>query len=369
MDSVIIVGGGVIGMICAFELKRRGFEVTVIERGKAGQESSWAGGGILSPLLPWRYHDAITELSLPSQKSYPGLLDALREFSDVDPNYLHSGMIMLDTDLDDTPHRWADRYDVQLERIDAAQIRDILPQASDSLTEAWWMPQIHQVRNPFLIQLLRDSLLNQGITLIEDCRVTGLDHNGKRIRGIQTETQNYQADSVVIAGGAWSRNILGKLGAMVDVYPVKGQMMLLKGEPGLLERITLVDQRYIIPRKDGHILVGSTTRHVAFNKQVEDTAIADMRAFARETVPILDTLDIKQHWCGLRPGTEQGIPYIGEHPLISGLFVCAGHYRNGLVTAPASTRLLAEMVSGEPLSLDPSPYALELPSTALASTA
>jgi len=135
-------------------------------------------------------------------------------------------------------------------------------------------------------------------------------------------------------------------------------MLLLKTPPGWLSRIVLTDDCYLIPRRDGHVLVGSTMEYVGYDKSTTEEAREALSAAAFKLVPGLADFPLVKHWAGLRPGSPIGVPYIGEHPEISGLFVSAGHFRNGVVMAPASARLLADLVLGRTPVLDPEPYAL-----------
>jgi glycine oxidase len=209
------------------------------------------------------------------------------------------------------------------------------------------------VRNPRFAKSLRLALERQGVRFIEQRAVTGFRRVGDRITGVDTEAGVLEAERIVVAGGAWSGELLRSTGLDLPVEPVRGQMILFRGAPGQVRRIVLDQGRYVIPRRDGRILVGSTLEHVGFDKSTTETALAELRAAALRLVPALADCELEHHWAGLRPGSPNGIPCIARHPALTNLYINAGHYRNGVVMGPASARLLADLLLERPPSLDP----------------
>ena len=171
--------------------------------------------------------------------------------------------------------------------------------------------------------------------------------------GVRTGDAEIFSDKVIIASGAWSSSLLND---DIDVEPVKGQMIMYKGSPGLVKRIVLCDGYYIIPRADGRILAGSTLEKKGFDKSVSEDAMQELNQIAIKIIPALADVPIERHWSGLRPGTEHGIPYICEHDRIKNLYINTGHYRNGIVLGPASAVLMADLICGCKPSLETSPY-------------
>jgi len=194
----------------------------------------------------------------------------------------------------------------------------------------------------------------------EQVEVTGfLRDGGNTVKGVRTAQGDFTADAVVLAAGAWSGQLLATLGLELPVEPVKGQMILYRGEPAFLSSMVLAKGRYAIPRRDGHILIGSTLEHAGFDKTPSDEALASLRASAEELIPALAGMEPVNHWAGLRPGSPQGIPFIGEVPGHHGLWLNTGHYRNGLVLAPASCQLLADLMQTRQPIIEATPYAPE----------
>lgn len=356
--DILVVGGGILGMLTARELARAGAKVALVERGECGREASWAGGGIVSPLYPWRYSEGITALASWSQAQYPALAASLREESGIDPEWTACGLLMLDRDEAGRAHAWAERHGHQLLDLGVGGLREAEPALAMG-DGALWMPAIGQVRNPRLAKAARGTLAANGIELWEHTEVTALRVEQGRILGASSSAGDIDASRVVIAGGAWSARLLGELAGGMAVEPVKGQMILYRTEPGAIRHIVLNEGKYVIPRLDGHVLTGSTLEYVGFDKQTTEQALSELRRVAESMFPLLAGSPVVHQWAGLRPGSPEGIPYIGRHPRVEGLFVNAGHFRNGVVLAPASARLMADLVLERPPILDPLAYALE----------
>jgi glycine oxidase len=356
MKKVIVVGGGIIGLFSAYELHKNDCEVTVIDRQRFGQESSWAGGGIVSPLYPWRYPDTITQPSTLSQKIYPTIINEMQQATGLDAEFLPSGMLVAGDYSDQNPQAWAEQNNINMQLVDQAAIKHLAPEIADHYQNGYWFPEVHQVRNPRLVSVAVAYLKHRKVKLIENEPVTQILTQSDQTAGVKTTKATYSADAVVIAGGAWTSGIIDEQPVGRPVRPIKGQMLLLKGEPGAVRRITLSEDRYIIPRKDGRILVGSTTEDVGFDKSATAEVKQQLHEYAINTIPSLTRYEIEHHWAGLRPASSDEIPVIGEHPKIRNLFINSGHYRNGVVMAPASVRLLAEIMLHKTTSLQAQNY-------------
>ncbi len=358
MATCIVIGGGIIGMLTARALHLAGVNVRLLERGALGGESSWAGGGILSPLYPWRYDDAVNVLAERSKRLYPDLVRALRAESGIDSELINSGLLLVDNQETVAAVAWAQRWQVEVHAVRRArEIAALEPTLSREYETALWMPNLCQVRNPKLVQALRGSLQRLAISCLENTPVDELLVQAGRIEGVRCGQQYFNADRVVVCSGAWTGQLLAAH-LPLGVEPVKGQMIMLRGDVGLVKRMVLSQGHYIIPRKDGRILVGSTLEHSGFNKAISENALVQLRSAAAALVPALAALPLERQWAGLRPGTPQGIPYIGSVDAIEGLYVHAGHYRNGIVLAPASTELLVEIMQQQTPFCDAAAYAL-----------
>ncbi|WP_110669114.1 glycine oxidase ThiO [Salinicola halophilus] len=357
MRDFLIVGGGVIGMMTALQLGDAGHSVTLIERGECGREASWAGGGIVSPLYPWRYGRAVSALSRWSEGRYPELAGRLLEETGIDPEYRQKGLLYLRVDDVDAALAWAREVAKPLSRIDAVTLYAKAPNAAPGFDSALWMPTLGSIRNPRLAKALRARLATMpGVECLEGQEVNGLLREGERVVGVATAGGAVKAGQTVVCAGAWSQTLLASVGVTLAVRPVRGQMILFKAPPGLVERVILKDGRYVIPRGDGRVLAGSTLEEVGFDKRTTYEARDSLHASAVSIVPRLAECEVEHHWAGLRPGSPDGVPMIGAVPGLEGLHVNAGHYRNGLVLAPAATRLLVDQLIGCKPIVDPAPY-------------
>ncbi|MFW5970409.1 MAG: glycine oxidase ThiO [Halofilum sp. (in: g-proteobacteria)] len=356
MPHALIAGGGLIGLLTARELRARGFDVTVVERGACAREASWAGGGILSPLHPWRFPDAVTALARRSQAAWPRLAATLRGRTGIDPEYRPGGMLVIDTDDPAEVGAWAACHGVALRPLARAQVTAMVAGLRPPAGNPRLLPDVASIRNPRLLRALIALVAGEGVTLREHTPVTGIARAGGRVIGLDTASGRIGADAVVICAGAWSAGLLTGLDAEPPgIRPVRGQMLAFAAAPGLLERIVLTEDHYLSPRADGTVLAGSTLEDVGFDPAPTAAGRAELFAAATRLLPGLAETPVRAHWAGLRPGSDDGVPTIAPHPELAGLWINAGHFRNGIVTAPASAELAADLVAGRPPPLDPTP--------------
>ncbi|APC17441.1 glycine oxidase ThiO [Pseudomonas frederiksbergensis] len=357
-QQVVIVGGGVIGLLTAFNLASQVQSVILLDRSNLGQESSWAGGGIVSPLYPWRYNPAVTALAHWSQDFYPQLAERLFASTGIDPEVHTTGLYWLDLDDEAEALAWAKRENRPLSVVDISATHDAVPVLGPGFSRAIYMADVANIRNPRLLKSLKAALLAlPNVTLHEQCEVSAFIRDGDAVVGVESSKGPIHGDQIVLTAGAWSGDLLKTLGLDLPVEPVKGQMILYKCASDFLSSMVLAKGRYAIPRRDGHILIGSTLEHEGFDKTPTESALESLKASAVELIPALAEAEVVGHWAGLRPGSPEGIPYIGEVPGFAGLWLNCGHYRNGLVLAPASCQLFADVMLGREPVIDPTPYA------------
>ena len=336
----LILGGGIIGLSTALELARDGAHVTVVERGVAGGESSWAGGGILSPLLPWHYAAPVNQLCNLGNVLYPDWVADLQSTTGIDPEYWRCGMRVLPPFDADAARDWCAQHGWPLVLDDSAL----------------WLPEVAQVRNPRLIKALRAAVLARGIRLLEGSEITAVTRAGSSLSAIETTQGHMAAATYIVAAGAWSQTLLGDLAPHWPIKPMRGQMLLFRAAPGLLSHVILCQGVYLIPRRDGHILVGSTVEDVGFDKSTTVSARATLHAAAVALLPALQNAPLIMHWSGLRPGSVDNIPTIARHPVIENLYANTGHFRYGVTMAPASARMMADLVMGRVPGMDVEAY-------------
>lgn len=369
MVDCIVVGGGLIGMLSALHLSEAGAEVRLVERGVVGREASWAGGGILSPLYPWRCPRALTVLAQWSQAYYPGLATTLRDRTGVDPEWLQSGLLIIGCSEQQAARSWARKNRYRLEILDAETLHRFEPSLGNTSDCALKLPEIAQIRNPRFMKALKLCLEQNGVHIDEHAAIENIVTRAGRVTGVMTSRETISADKVIVASGAWSAKLLRKFHIELDVVPVRGQMLLFKARPALIKSILLSDDYYLIPRSDGYIIVGSTVEYAGYRKATTDIAYQSLQHHAFQLVPALADFTIEQHWAGLRPGSSTGVPYVSAVPGVAGLYVNTGHFRNGIGIGPASARLLTDIVMQRSPAFDPTPYALTCARSSKASEA
>lgn len=355
MDCLIL-GGGIMGLLCARELSKYGLQVTVLERGQIGREASWAGGGILSPLYPWRQPEAIEQLAQASGKLYAALAEELRERTGIDPEWQQCGMLWLAIEDFERAQRWCLSRGIDFEALGPEDIEKRgLQRTTVSDAKSLWLPGICQIRNPKLLKALKRDLILRGVILRENTPVTGWRISSSQAVSVMTPGEEMKADVFVVTAGAWSS--MWQLALWQPrIRPIKGQMLMIKAVPGCLDTIVQRKEHYLIPRRDGRILVGSTVEEAGFDKRPTEEAYQELYRFAVETLPSLTRFQVELHWAGLRPAAPGGIPCIGRHPQLENLYYNCGHFRNGVTMGPAAARLLADLILGRAPDLDPSHY-------------
>lgn len=359
-QDVIVIGAGIIGLATAERLLAQGATVTILERNKVGQESSWAGGGILSPLCPWDYSDAVTRLTNYSSILFPAWVSALHEATGIDSEFETSGMLVLPAFDRQAAQQWCASHNVSIEEkmvtLPFSPASEIIKDNHEKTTNAMFLPNITQVRNPCLLHALKTHVLALGGKIIEYCTVQEIKTTQKTVQSVITTSGVVHADQYIVTAGAWSQEILGKHALNLDIRPARGQMLLFKFSSPPLHNILLQKNLYLIPRRDGHLLIGSTLEDVGFDKKTTMVARDDLFQRAQKLLPILNDMPIKKQWAGLRPASPQNIPTIGQHPLLNNLYINSGHFRYGVTMAPASADILLNEIIGAPQPFDTTAY-------------
>ncbi|SDY37763.1 glycine oxidase ThiO [Nitrosomonas sp. Nm33] len=349
----IVIGAGVIGLATAVQLLKEGATVTILERAKVGQESSWAGGGILSPLCPWSYLDSVTRLADYSAAMFPAWVAELYASTGIDAEYVVSGMLVLPPYDANAAQKWLAEQKVFIQMAPLSeQINFLHLKVEHSL----FLPHIAQVRNPRLLKALYNQVVQLGGRIIEHCEVQEIITQHHRLHSLTTSCGKYCAAHFVITAGAWNKQVLGKHALNLEIKPIRGQMLLYKFEEPPLGSILLQGDVYLIPRRDGYLLVGSTMEDVGFNKQTTLAAREHLSGRAQKLLPQLKGRPLIKHWAGLRPASPHNIPTIGRHPLLNNLFINSGHFRYGITMAPGSAKILLNEIMGRPQPFDTSPY-------------
>ncbi len=333
---MIVVGGGIVGCLTALNLAQRGCQATIVERNQiaaqASGESSWAGAGILFPLLPWMYKDEVNALALQGASLYPQICDALKREMGIDPEYTQSGMLIQPPFDKALAHAWCNNNQVDFEQVG----------------ENVLLPNVAQLRPPHLLQALKQLLIQHNVTLLEHTQLEPIKQVEK-INSWNTNTGTaLRADAFVVTSGAWSFELLKDTSAGLNIKPMRGQILLYdlshQSASDLPTHIIYRDGFYLVPRRDGLLLAGSTLEDVGFDPRTTEDVKQQLKTKAESMLPLLKDMPIHRHWSGLRPGTPDNLPTIAQHPTIGNLYLNTGHFRYGLTMAPASAERIAELI-------------------------
>jgi len=351
--KVAVIGGGIIGLSVGWRLRRAGCDVTVYDRDAAGRAASWVAGGMLAPLSEYGFeHEAFLELGVKSLARYPSFLDELADESGQRVELDTRGTLSVGLDRDDTEalrrvFRFREHRDLPVQWLSGTEAREIEPQLSPRVASGMWIPDDYQVNNHALVDALAAAVTAQGGNLREHCAVRAVHHGTHGVSGVETETGIEAADVVIVAAGCWSGQIDGIPDeARPPVRPVKGQIVCLREADGFtLERVVRTPDCYLVSKGDGRLLVGATEEDMGFD--TAPTAGPVMRLIERawEAVPGIYDLPIDSIDVGLRPGSRDHLPIIGPTS-VPGLFMATGHYRHGILLAPATADAVCAMVTG-----------------------
>lgn len=363
-NDVFVVGGGVIGLSIAWRLSIEGRRVTILERDQIGKGSSWAGAGILPP-ANLESTEPIDLLRGLSHQLFPAWSKELESATGQDPGLrLCGGWYLADSpgemaSLVGMADYW-NRLKIEAHQIPMSELstrETILSEWSKKPESigAWWVPNEYQLRPPWYLKSLRAACENQNVTFHEQCSVRG-------VREINTTPQInvndhwHSCNQLVICSGAWINQHTSNLALGKSVFPIRGQMLLLKTSRPLSTRIFNLGQRYLVCRDDGHVLVGSCEEEVGFLNGTTDEVQENLQQFAVSLIPQLQNAQQKTSWSGFRPMTLDGLPMIGRVPGSASTYVACGHFRSGLHLSPATAQIITDLLQNRKTTIPIAPF-------------
>ncbi len=370
-SDVLVVGGGVIGLSVAYYCAHAGLSVTVLERGEIGQESSWAGAGIIPAGRGDTARSAYAKLLGTSSQMFPQLSAELLDETGIDNGYLRCGGLELGFDQADAHalRSAAGHYikeGIAWEPMTLQQARELEPALSGPFQLAYHIPGMAQVRNPWQLKALTAACAKRNVRMVTGAQVREFTQDGDRITGVRSADQSFAAGVIVLTAGAWSGEILQSLGVLLPVKPIRGQIALLNCDPPLLHRVIMMGKEYFVPRADGRVLIGSTEEDVGFDKRTTLAGIRGLLDMAISTAPALATAQLERTWAGLRPGSPDSKPFIGPVPGYRGILVAAGHYRAGLQLSPVTGLIVTQVITDRPLCVPIEAFRVDRPTAVLA---
>ena len=348
----MIIGAGVIGLGIAWRLAHAGCSVTVYDRAEAGRGASWAAAGMLAAAVETEPgEEELLVLALASQRMWPSFARELEAVSDISVGYRDEGTIVVALTRDDAEHLrhicdFQKSLGLELQWLSGAEARRREPHLRPGIPAAVWSPRDHQVENRWLTQGLGEAARRAGVVLREHVPVREVEVAGGRARAVLTDHGRDPADVVILAAGAWSREIAGIPPAhLPPVRPIKGQMLALRMDPSapLLRHVVWAPRSYLVPRRDGRLVVGGTVEERGFDDTLTAGGLLALLEGAWRAVPAIEELPIAETWVGFRPGSRDDAPMLGPSG-IDGLIVATGHHRNGILLTPITVETVSAYV-------------------------
>jgi hydrogen cyanide synthase HcnC len=391
VPDVIVVGGGVIGCAVAYELARRSVHVTLVDKSLPGRATSASAGGLwpvgesvglgcgviyhaatqnnghasdsadaFAPApLPSSFRDFLME----SNSRFPVLAGVLLDQSGIDIEFSQGpGLLFLLYEERERMFvervRQTLRADTKMEILSPAEAARVEPQLTRNLLGAALLKGEYQVNPMLLAEALKRAAIRFGATFRPDTRVTGLRRRGDRIEGVELGQELLPCDTVVNAAGAWAGRLAATAGLDLPVEPVRGQIVLTETLPPILNGCLSTPACYLAQKVHGEVLIGSTTEHAGFDVAVTPNAITSLCQGAVRAIPLLREVQVKRTWAGLRPGTPDELPILGKVPGFGGYVNAAGGFRTGIVAAPLTGEVLAQVCCEETTSVALEPFSV-----------
>jgi glycine oxidase len=361
--KVLVIGAGIIGNAVAWRLARAGVDVTLVERGRAGQEASWAAAGMIAPQAEAEGPGPFLRLCVEAKQVFEATLPELIAEGGIDPEYdAGSGVLYLafnEKDRAELAARagWQRGAGLEVEEISGERARAITPEVSPQVISALYLPNENRVENRQLTQAFVVAALKAGAKLMEDSRVDAIETRGGKFAGLRLQGgELIEADAAVNAAGSWASLIRGSEADNVRLHPVRGQIVCFQARPHLVGPSIFSLRGYAVPRRDGRVLAGSTREMARYSKDVTLEGMESIVHAARDMLPTLGAMRFREAWAGLRPATADFLPVLGPSPNVPGLYYATGHFRSGILLAAITGRAMAAIVTGGKPETDLGPF-------------
>ncbi len=361
--DVAIIGGGIMGSAVALRLAQRGIGVTVIERGIPGAEASSAAAGILGPQMEAEGPGALLELGLKSRALYPALAAELRDLTGIDVGYDRSGVLAVAFDEAgeaalSARRTWQLARGLRVDGLSGEAARAREPALGPAVRAALAFTDDAQVVARELARAFSQAAAGAGARFLTGRYVRRVLVEKGAIAGVELDGDTLPAGVVVVAAGSWSGLVEGAGVPSAVVRPARGQLVSIETRPPLFRHVISAPGGYLVPRRDGTVLAGSTVEMVGFRKEVTVGGLATILTLARTLIPGLGDAPVTGSWSNFRPYTEDHLPVLGATG-VRGLVLATGHFRNGILLAPITAWAIAELVATGKSPIDLAPFAID----------
>ena len=341
--DVAIVGGGIMGLSLALGLRKHGAEVVVIDKSEPGREASSAAAGMIAH-CDQHTHELLRPLAVASAALYPEFVHEIEDESGIRADLRREGAILFLSGEEEFPLLEGMR------RLDSTEIHRLEPRLSPPLDEAVFAPELSVDPRALTAGCIK-AAHHRGIHVVSGSAVSEVEVTKLGVAAVCTERTRYPARKVVNCAGAWA----GQVGPhKFPTWPVKGQILCVLST-AVKHVVRLPGFVYLVPRSDGRMLIGSTMEEAGFDKRVTTDVIQKLHQAAANLVPDIGEARMLETWAGLRPGTPDSLPILGE-TATPGYFVCTGHFRDGILLAPITTQIMTKLVRGEDHGWDLAPF-------------
>lgn len=347
--DAVVVGGGVIGCAVACELRKAGAGVILFERGRIGQEASSASAGMLTALLEADSENPFLRLCLKGRAAISGFLMELRERTGLEVASHQVGLIQLPGSTEDEArlrrrYAWQRSAGITVELLDPGALARLEPSLKTRFESSLYFPDEAFLNSGEYTNALAAWARILGAEIREEEVVTEILSSASGIEGVRTSRDRYHCAAVINAAGAWAGQVHPATAAAVPVAPVRGQLIALKPDRMPIEHLVFSGHSYLVPRRDGELLVGSTVEWAGFDKRNTAGSVAHLLHSAQNLLPVLESSTFQRAWSGLRPGTPDSWPVIGSDPECRGWTLATGHFRNGILLSALTATLVAKLV-------------------------
>lgn len=346
-EKIIIVGGGICGLACGWELLKSGYDVEIYEKHKIGSGATSKSGGMLAGGIENEPSEAnLWELTRYSQILWKDYHKNLEKDSNTEIDYQNHGTMMLATTKDDLSqidflYNYQKGIGVDVECLTSRQVNKMEPHLKT--IGGIWVKNDHQVDSIKLAKALKISFEKMGGKIFESSPVKKVIHNNNKISGIQLESDKIiNCEKILMTTGIDTPNILNDI-CKIPIRPLKGQMLSLEMDNRLIERVIWAPKTYLIPKSDNTLLIGATVEEQGTDESITAGGILSLLESAWRILPAIEDLPIKNMWVGFRPTARDDAPILGKLP-IEGLYIASGHHRNGILLAPATGKIISDLI-------------------------
>lgn len=365
VKRAIVIGGGIVGGSVAWRLAREGVEVTILERGRTGEEASWAAAGMIAPQAEAQGPGPFFDLCLKGREIFDTIVDMLRRESGIDPEYGEGGILYTAFGAEEQAElqeraRWQQDHGGTVEELTDAEARKLEPALSPEVTYALHMPRDRSVNNRELTRAYLAAATAHGAQIREHARVAAIVSKNGRASGVRlNDGSELLTDVTVNAAGAWAGEIHGTEQDRVATYPVRGQILCFEASRSTAGPSIFSLHGYLVARRDGRLLAGSTMEEAGYDKRLTLAGIEKIARGAMKMMPGLGAVSFREAWAGLRPATNDFMPVLGPSPSVSNLYYATGHFRSGILLSAITGEIISDLVHGRSPAVDLKPFAPE----------